>query len=392
VKARQRYGTRRLVAKSMERLIGRETRILDPVQYALEVEWRDQTPPQVITRRPSRTGVPIINWVIPTLGEGGGHRTIFRFIDSLATQGFRQRVYEMPVGRVPRSSSKELKELIHKFYGLSAIDCSVSFERMEPADLVFATSWHTAYPIARFRDAGRKLYFVQDFEPLFAPIGTESVLAENSYRFGFHGVTAGPWLAEKLSSEFGMQCDYFNLAVDHSVYYPTKTTERNTIFFYARPATPRRGFELGVKALELFHRRNPGYRIVLAGGDLPGTKFPFPVTDVGYVNERVLNDYYNQSAAALVISLTNCSLLPLEIMASGCPVVTTAGDNNEKSLPADSAIFAVPSPGHLCDALEEAIKNPPSQERLTAATAKYSWEEETARVGLFLRRLMDEAD
>jgi glycosyltransferase involved in cell wall biosynthesis len=163
---------------------------------------------------------------------------------------------------------------------------------------------------------------------------------------------------------------------------------RRKIFFYARPATPRRGFELGVKALEVFHERNPGYEVVMAGGDVPADTFSFPVTDVGYVTEDMLNDLYNQSAAALVISLTNCSLLPLEIMATGCPVVTTIGDNNEKILPPHSAILAIPSPHHLAQALEDAIKNP-RREELVAAACQYKWEEQADKVAAILRRLVN---
>ena len=61
------------------------------------------------------------------------------------------------------------------------------------SDAVFATGWETAYPV--FNDAGdaRKCYFVQDFEPLFYPVGSEYVLAENTYRFNFFGITAGKW-------------------------------------------------------------------------------------------------------------------------------------------------------------------------------------------------------
>ena len=76
-------------------------------------------------------------------------------------------------------------------------------------------------------------------EPFFTPVGTESVLAESTYRFGFCGLTAGTWLAEKLSKDFGMECHSYNLAVDTKVYFPKSMEKRKKIVFYARPATPR---------------------------------------------------------------------------------------------------------------------------------------------------------
>ena len=390
LKARRRYGTKALIGKSITHLVSDASQQLDPIRYALAVNWRAHQHPQLITGQPLDIDSPSVNWVIPTLGEGGGHRTIFRFIEHLAERGYRQRIYEMPVGGPPRSGH-ELRSLIRQYYGLSMADAYSEFEDMAPSDVTFATSWHTAYPVAKFAETRKKLYFVQDFEPFFAPVGTESVLAENTYRFGFHGITAGRWLCEKLTGDFAMECDYFNLAVDWQTYFPKTVAERKKIVFYARPATPRRGFELGVGALEIFHSRNPGYEIVFVGGDLAEENFGFPMTNVGYVNEQELNELYNVSAAALVVSLTNCSLLPLEIMATGCPVVTTLGDNNELVLPPDSAILAVPSPHHLAEALEDAAVNPPPRERLIEQASQFRWENETAKIEAVLKRLLKDS-
>ena len=388
LKARRSYGTKALVGKSISRLSGKTTDALDPVAYALTVDWRTQRPPHLIVRQPLNIDSPTINWVIPTVGEGGGHLNIFRFVRFLAQRGFQQRIYEMPVGRTPRSSRDELTALVQRLYDLSIPDVYLDFEDMVPSDMIVATSWHTAYPVFKFAETRKKFYMVQDFEPLFTPTGTESALAENTYRFGFHGITAGRWLADKLSRDFGMECDYFNLAVDLKTYFPRNLAERKKIFFYARPATPRRGFELGLKTLEIFHSRNPEYQIVLAGGDLNGVSLPFPATNVGYTSEQKLNDLYNESAAALVVSLTNCSLLPLDIMATGCPVVTTTGENNEKVLPPDSAIFVVPSPHHLAEALEDAVRHPPHRESLSEKASQFSWEDEAVRLDAIFKRLL----
>ena len=386
-RAWRRYGTRTLVAKSIQHLSRQSTEPLDPVKYALDVDWGDKPAPEPRVGGPVNVDALSINWILPTVSEGGGYRTIFRFVEHLQRQGHQQRIYEMPVGIPRRTSSGELKSVVRRLYGLSGIDVHHDFEQMESCDIALATSWHTAYPLAQFAGAREKCYFVQDFEAFFAPVGTESAVAENTYRFGFHGITAGRWLAEKLTAEYGMDCAHFNLAVDSQAYFPMDLPKRNKIFFYARPATPRRGYELGLKALEIFHAGNPQYEIILAGGEVFDRAFTFPVTNLGFIGEDRLNTLYNQSAAALVVSLTNCSLLPLEIMATGCPVVVTAGENNEKILPPDSAIFALASPHHLAKALEQAVKHPPKQEDLIAAAHQFSWEAETARVEAILKRI-----
>lgn len=380
-RARSKYGTTGVIKRSVQAV--RTTKTVDPLKYALAAKWNGE---QAVDRPRERSAdEPItINWLVPTIGEGGGLRTIFRFYEHLKSQGFRQRLYEMPVGRTRRARPEEVRNDAKRLFSVELDEVSLDFERMEDADIIFATSWHTAYPVFAHAGAGRRFYFVQDFEPYFAAVGTESVLAENTYRFGFHAITAGPWLAQKLSDEYGMRCDPFHLAVDSMVYYPKQSERSDKIFYYARPATPRRGYELGMQALEVFHARHPEYQIVLAGGEIPHGNWKFRPSNRGHVSEVQLNDLYNQSRAALVISLTNCSLLPLEILAAGCPVVTNDGPNNSMLLPKDSVVYAVPAPEALADALEQAI-DVADRDLLVRAAREYRWEDQFRLVEQIIR-------
>jgi glycosyltransferase involved in cell wall biosynthesis len=174
----------------------------------------------------------------------------------------------------------------------------------------------------------RRFYFVQDFEPGFYPVGTESVLAENTYRFGFHGITAGGWLSHKLSMEYGMVTDHFDFAVDKARYNVTNLERRDEVFFYARPVTPRRAFEFGLLVLADFAALKPDVRINLAGWDISNWDVPFPHRNLASLQISELNAVYNRCAVGLVMSLSNMSLLPLELMASGvAPVVNDAPNN-----------------------------------------------------------------
>ena len=88
-------------------------------------------------------------------------------------------------------------------------------------------------------------------------MSSEYKLAEKTYSMDFHGLTAGPWLSSKLSKEYSMDCDFYNFGYDPKIYQFNKDSKRDKIFFYARPVTPRRGFELGLMSLELFHTAAP---------------------------------------------------------------------------------------------------------------------------------------
>ncbi|HRN90149.1 MAG TPA: glycosyltransferase family 1 protein [Candidatus Saccharibacteria bacterium] len=267
-----------------------------------------------------------INWVMSPPSGGGGHQNIFRFIDFLDKAGHRNNVYLYST--FDDMTIAQAKENVKAYSNARNVTFKRYNDKMVPADMVFATGWETAYPVFNDKSDARKMYFVQDFEPYFYPMGTDYILAENTYRFGFHGITAGGWLDKKLTSEYGMTCDHYDFGADKSKYKYTNDGKRKEIFFYARPVTERRGFDLGIMALEIFHKMMPDYIINLAGWDVSEWNIPFPYVNHKALKIEELSDVYNECAAALVLSLTNMSLLPLELLASGViPVVNDAPNN-----------------------------------------------------------------
>jgi O-antigen biosynthesis protein len=271
----------------------------------------------------------IFNWVMPPPGKGsGGHMTIFRFIRYLELHGHTCRIYLHNPG--PFSTVESVKAIM----GDSFPDVKAEMtwlqqdSEMLPADGIFATSWQTAYTVYASKVKSKKIYFVQDFEPFFYPVGSFSVLAENTYKLGLKGVTAGGWLAKKLNDTYGMHTDAFWFGSDSDTYSFNKATDRNEIVFYARPTTDRRAFELGIITLDLFHRKHPEITINFIGWDVSSYDIPFPYKNLGILEPDELNALYNRCVASLVMSLTNMSLLPLELLSSGCIPVVTDGDNN----------------------------------------------------------------
>lgn len=239
-------------------------------------------------------------------------------------------------------------------------------------DAVFATGWETAYPVFMDPSRAKRFYFVQDFEPSFYALGTESLLAENTYRFGFHGITAGGWLAHKLRSEYGMSTDHFDFGVDSSLYRRTNTGPRNEVFFYARPVTPRRAFDFGVMALRHVAEARPDLTITMAGWDVSGWNIPFRYNNLAQVDISELNSIYNRAGAALVMSLSNMSLLPLELLSSGAiPVVNDALNNRMVS---DNPFieYAPPSPAAMGRRIVEVMERPDLAAHSAAAAASVS--------------------
>lgn len=333
-----------------------------------------------------------INWVMSPPGpNGGGHQNIFRFINYLERQGHKCRVYlysahhYIPVSQVrenlKRGSYAKTKASIRWLNG-----------PMAPADAVFATGWETAYAV--FNDPGkaRKFYFVQDFEPYFYPMGSEYVLAENTYRFNFFGITAGKWLSKKLSKEYGMACAYYDFAADTSIYRFENRESRKEIFFYARPVTARRGFELGIMALQIFHKKHPDYVINCVGWDVSEYDIPFPYRNLKDLSIQELSEVYNRCAAGLVISLTNMSLLPLEVLACGAIPVVTDGPNNRLVGDSPYIKYAQSSPAALAEALSEIVakKDLPTYAEKAARSVKgLDWDESGRRLEAVLKEQLN---
>ena len=217
-----------------------------------------------------------------------------------------------------------------------------------------ATSWPTAYAVFNATCAGKRFYFVQDFEPYFDPVGTHSVLAENTYRMSFHGITAGEWLAQKLSREYGMQADYFPFGCDTSLYRRDAARQRSGVAFYVRTGTPRRGTELGLLALELFARREPEVPIHLFGERLED--LTFQCINHGLVSPSKLNEIYNQCFAGLCLSFTNLSLVPYEMLAAGCIPIINDAEHNRIVLSNPHVRYTPPTPHALAAALEDVMR------------------------------------
>lgn len=321
-----------------------------------------------------------ITWLMSPPGGGGGHQNIFRFINYLDKNGFKNTVYiystidDMTVSQAKDNVSNycSAKNLIIKRFKGDIVD----------SDILFATGWETAYPVFNINTNATKMYFVQDYEPLFYPMGTNYILAANTYKFGFHGVTAGKWLHNKLSKEYGMKCDYYDFGADPDNYKLTNLAHRKEIFFYARPVTERRGFDLGIMALEIFHRKHPEYIINLAGWDVSMYDIPFPYINHGALQINDLHKIYNKCAASLVISLTNMSLLPLELLSCGTIPVVNEGDNNRMVSDNPYIHYTEASPISLAGELSNvvAMKNLPVYAKKASESVKSaSWDEAGAK-------------
>ena len=332
-------------------------------------------------------------WLIPDFAaNSGGHINILRMAQLLQSRGFpRQCIAIMEPHRWTKI--EDARVALRSDFGIHNIDVHLSAEDIPPARFLFASTWQSAYWVRDAQGIDHRCYFVQDYEPWFYAAGSESYLAEATYRFGLIGVTAGSWLARHLGAEFGMQAYGYSFSYDRQLYHNQGrvpgTTKR--VFFYARPVTPRRCFDLGLLALDEVCRVVPNVEVIFAGWDVGDHYIPFPHLNAGQVPVTELAKLYSSCDVALVLSATNLSLLPMEIAACGCPVVINDGLHASWLFSEEEVLYTSMEPGAIAHAVASVLTEPDVADRLRnnglAAAERSDWEREADGVAAFLSEL-----
>lgn len=388
----------RLRARAAQRLVtpGSERLPVDPADLAgaaeLAAAGRGHPPP--IAWRPGQALE--IAWVcVPPGGGSGGHTTMFRIASALAASGHRCTFYLHD--RHGWRLEQHVRTIRHWWPWLKA-DIKDFADGMADSHVVMATAWETAYPVLASPAGGIRCYFLQDFEPSFHPAGSAAMLAEATYRFGFHGIAAGRWLAGRVRRDYGMTADHFEFGCDLDRYAlepdADAADERAGICYYCRPSTPRRAHELAVLALQLFAERHPETEIHLFGESV--RRLPFAATHHGLLDPEQLGRLYHRCIAGLALSATNVSLVPLEMLAAGCLPVVNDAEHNRVVLDNPHVVYTGATPFELAAALERLVMRPASAGREAAAAAAASvkgasWADAGRCVERSLLRLISEA-
>ena len=307
-----------------------------------------------------RTREPVkIGWIVPGLIiGGGGHRNILRAAYFLEQAGHDVRLYFSDTDMTALELRQTLREHFYPFAG--PVQRFGGFADGE--DVMMATHWSTVSLAQSVESTvGEIMYFVQDFEPAFYPMGSEYILAENTYRQGLYAITSGPWCEHLLKKDYGMEADSFRFPVDRDIYRPrgSANARRKRVLFFAKPEMPRRCFLIGTMALREFHKLRPDYEILFFGSG-SAKQYPqdYPVKYLDIVPTLDdLAELYSSSAAGIVFSTTNPSLVPYEMMAAGLPVVDLDRPGNEVNYDGrrDIALLADPNPARMAAQLSSLL-------------------------------------
>ena len=328
----------------------------------------------------------VINWIMPDFVQGsGGHMTIFRMASHLQRLGHRS-VFWITGGSAHRDPGAYID--IH-FFPLQCPVHALTPDNLDEVtgDVVFATQCWTAYYVRGIRNVWRKCYFVQDYEPYFYPLGTDYHYARRTYHFGFQMIVAGWWLQEMLRRESNAPSHVFNLAYDPKYYQPAQKSRADgplRIAFYARASTERRMVVLGLQALALLGKTRRDFVVHFFGEEPQWKTLGYAHIDAGVLTEAELGDLYRSSDLGMVFSATNHSLIPVEMMACGLPVMELAGENNALIYPPGSIALAEPDEQSVANLLGRLLDSAAERAALRASGLAYaatlSWEASAKKV------------
>lgn len=309
----------------------------------------------------------VCNWYLPQFDNPfyGGIMTILRLAEYLQrSHGIKQRI--LICGSA--NAAKVSVDIARAFPALSqaeviVLDTMEAIINIPPSDYSVATLWTTAYVLLGVQNTGYKFYMIQDFEPTFYPAGSTYAQAELSYRFGFYGIANTQSLKEIYERDYGGCAVVLKPTIDKTVFYPSaeeKSSSPKRLFYYARPGTPRNGFELAAAALRRLKKKyGDAIDIVCAGAGWNPAEYGLKdvVRSIGMLPYADTGDLYRSCHAGFVMMMTkHPSYLPFELMACGAIVVTNFNQANTWLLKdGENCLLSAPSASCLAATLSYAL-------------------------------------
>ena len=284
-------------------------------------------------------------------------------------------------------------ESIKRLFGFDFRNVRYGWQEVAPADVAIATIWYSAAAVRDLPFPCLKLYFVQDFEAMFNPMGDAYLMAENSYRYGLIPVTIGRWLQHKLLHDFGTPAFHYDFGADHSVYSQSDSVRELAVCFIYQPDKPRRCSRIGIEALGIVKHRRPDVNIFLYGSpESDRGHIWFEHRHLGLLNVKQCADLYRRCAVGLCISSSNPSRIPFEMMAAGLPVVEIFRDNNLYDFPDAAVSLSDQSPESLAENILRLLEDGEERERMSSAgiafMANRSLDDETSQFRSMVNRAL----
>ncbi len=339
-----------------------------------------------------RDGPLHVACVIPPFSRGsGGHNSILQIMSRLERMGHTVTYWiDDEFGLMAGDRAARIRRDIREWFAPIEGPVFKGFDDWYGADVVVATGWQTAHPVMMLPGCRGRAYLVHDHESEFYATSVESRFAEATYGLDMHAICASPWLEEIVGSRYGRTTSTFDFGVDHDVYFPRSVKRRHdTIALYGRDVTARRAVPLALMALQEVKERRPDLRVV-AFGNPEKIDVPVDYEHLGILTPNELAWTFSEATVGLVLSLTNYSLIPQEMLACGLPCVDLAGVSAEGVFGTDGPVALSPfDPIEMANVIERLLDDRNEWERRSAAGLEFvrdrTWDKAALQVETGLR-------
>lgn len=335
--------------------------------------------------------------VIPVMKKfSGGCTSVLRLGSYLAKMG-----YVVRYGICGNQSKKDFIEAA-KYNYIDFDEEVVEREKLYEisSDIVIATSWHSVYTAKRMN--GYKMYFVQDYEPYFYNYDERYLLAKKTYEMGFHIISLGKWNKNEIlkNTQYpNLHIDVIDFPYEKKEYsyierdYSSYADKKKLIFaVYVKAAGKRipniiqymlmklknEFLESGIELEFLFYGEIKKYKTVVG-------------KNLGKLNKKELKNLYANSDFGMSASMTNISLVPYEMIATGLPIIEFQDGTLPYFFEKESAILTTYHYMDLYEKLNDKISNPVKlQEMMQHAQEQIeglSWEKSSKQVSEIIRNI-----
>lgn len=286
-------------------------------EYLLWIKWRNACSAETFSTSSSDQGVESdqkIIILVPGTTISGGIAVILQHANRLAETGCIVEIFSQS-NFVDTTWFPNQKVKVYPYK-----ECYKRLKN-EPFDILMATSWSTAYPVAMSK-AKRKIYFVQSDESRFFPKDKRRTeLIRSTYSLPLEFITEARWIQRWLKDEFGKDSFYVPNGIDLSVFKKTDPIEprgkRIRILLEGAINIPYKGMDDAYEALS-------GLDVdiwIVSNNGKPRKEWEFSQYFEG-VPYGEMNRIYSSCDIFLKMSRVEGFFgPPMEAMACGCAVV-----------------------------------------------------------------------
>lgn len=330
----------------------------------------------------------------------GGQTSILRLGTELSKLGYNvgYAVYKAQTKEeMELCARSNLESFQGKLYTMYDLD---DLKNILNPDVVIATSWDTVSFAKQFRSY--RMYFVQDYEPYFYPFGEQFLLAKKTYEQGLHMVSLGSWnkmMVETNCSpvspidvvEFPYEKKEYPLK--NRQYEDYKSKKQFVIAVYLKYYGKRLPCILQYMLTEVQNMfAKDGITLdVQYYGEAKSFKAKGG-KNLGMLNKKELLELYQRADFGIVASMSNVSLVPYEMLATGLPLIEFKDGTFDYFFPDNCAALVDISPNDLYIKMKECIQNPEimriRQENANAYLKTLSWEKTGKEFSQILKRLI----